>query len=266
MLSMTRATKVGPSFVGGEDGPERLVCPGGEGSSRSEWSQSLTSAASQIEQTTYFANSCRFSFRTIGSRRFVDATQSRTRPADLRETLYGGQFILAGASPACRRFARDALEDGRKMRLRAEADVQRDFGQGRFSVRQQQLRAFDALMLEIFAWAISRRSAELRRKVHAGQTCGLGEVGQTDAATEMCLNVILDAPEPPFRQGIDFGSRKFEPDEKHRKRLTDATRKLFVGRIAVLGQRLCELLGERIAQQDEVIQAHRPEELRRRLL
>src|SRR5664280_116238 len=82
----------------------------------------------------------------------------------------------------------------------------------------------------------------------------------------MSFDVFLDAPETPFRQSVDLGSRQFEPGEMHRKRLTYATCKLFVGRIALLGQGLCELLGERIAQQDQVVQTFDRRELRRRSL
>src|SRR6187431_3157747 len=71
----------------------------------------------------------------------------------------------------------------------------------------------------------------------------------------MRVDVFLDAPQAPFRQGVDLGSREFEPRNMHRKRLTDALRKFFVGGIAALGQRLCQLLGEWIAQQNEVVQA-----------
>jgi hypothetical protein len=83
---------------------------------------------------------------------------------------------------------------------------------------------------------------------------------------KMRLDVFIDAAETPFRKGIDLGSRPFEPGQMHRERLTDATCKFFVDRVAVLGQRPCELLGERIAQQDEVVQAFGREELRRRSL
>src|SRR5450756_213222 len=125
---------------------------------------------------------------------------------------------------------------------------------------------FDTLMQEIFARTISRRSPELCRKVHAGQACDLGQVGKTDATVKMRFDVYLDAPETPFRQGVDPGSREFEPGQMHCERLTDATCKLFVGRIAVLGQRLCKLLGERIAQQDQVVNACDRHELPRRSL
>src|SRR6185436_17975998 len=67
------------------------------------------------------------------------------------------QFVPPGASPARGRIARDALEDGREMRLRAEAHGERDLGQRRLGIRQQRFRVFDALMEEIFARSISRR-------------------------------------------------------------------------------------------------------------
>src|SRR5215510_4541879 len=58
-------------------------------------------------------------------------------------------FVPAGAAPARRRIACDALEHGREMRLRAEANSERNLGQGRLRVRQQRFRVFDALMQEI---------------------------------------------------------------------------------------------------------------------
>lgn len=82
--------KVGPSFVGVRTAPRGSFARGGEGSSRSLWSQSLTFAAWQIEQTAYFANPPRFSFRMIGPRQLAGTTQLQTVPTEgrpLRRTL-----------------------------------------------------------------------------------------------------------------------------------------------------------------------------------
>ncbi|MGY3651128.1 hypothetical protein ACVWW2_006419 [Bradyrhizobium sp. LM4.3] len=50
---------------------------------------------------------------------------------------------------------------------------------------------------------------------------------------EMIGDILLDAPQPPFRQGIDPGARRFQSGEMHRKGLADAARKLVVRGVAV---------------------------------
>ena len=81
MASGKSRKKVGPSFVGARTAPRGSFVRG-EGSSRSLWALSLTFAAWQIEQTTYFANPPRFSFRMIGSVRLAGTTQRRDLPVD----------------------------------------------------------------------------------------------------------------------------------------------------------------------------------------
>jgi len=75
-------------------------------------------------------------------------------------------------------------------------------------------------------------------------------------------DILLDASEPPFRQGVDFRTRGLAPSDVHHQRLGDAARKFAIGRMALFGQRLCELLGERVAQQKEIVQAFGRERLR----
>ena len=113
------------------------------------------------------------------SRSLAEAAQGRLVPDDarsLRNALNRRQVVLAGAPPARGCFAGDPLEHGREVRLCAEADGQRDFGQRRFGARQQRFGVLDALMQQIFPRAVSCRSAELRRKVHPGQAGDLGEI------------------------------------------------------------------------------------------
>jgi hypothetical protein len=67
--------------------------------------------------------------------------------------------------------------------------------------------ALDALMQQVLAQPVSRRGAELGREVHPGQSRHLGKFGQVDAVVEVRPDIFLDAPEPPFRQGIDLRVR-----------------------------------------------------------
>ena len=95
------------------------------------------------------------------SRRLAETAQFQFLPDEarsLRNALNRRQCILAGAPPPRGSFAGHPLEHGREVRLRAEADGQRDFGQRHFGVRQQRFRVLDALMQEIFARMVSRRS------------------------------------------------------------------------------------------------------------
>ena len=143
-----------------------------------------------------------------------------------RHCLHLTPFALAGEAPACRGLIADALEHGRKMRLRAEADGKRDLRQRPLGGRQQRLGLLDPVIEQIFAGPVTGRGAELRRKVHSGQAGDIGEFGQADAAVEMIGDILLDAPQPPFRQGIDLGAWQFQPRQMHRKGLADAARKL----------------------------------------
>ena len=167
--------KVGPSVEGARTAPSRLGCPGGEASSRGlsrlhlEHRRSDSRRISRIHDVSNFA--C---FTRPRRDCTVPVVAGRTR--SLRNALNRRQRVLAGAPPPRRSFAGHPLEHGREVRLRAEADGQRDFGQRRFGARQQRFCVLDALMQEIFARTVSRRRAELRCKVHAGQAGDLGEI------------------------------------------------------------------------------------------
>jgi hypothetical protein len=191
---------------------------------------------------------------------------SLRRRTTRRECLHLSPFALAGEAPACRGLIADALEDGRKMRLRAEADRKRNLRQRPFGGGQQRLGVLDPVIEQIFSGPITGRGAELRCKVHSGQAGDIGEFGQANAAVEMIGDILLDPPQPPFRQGIDPGAWQFQTCEMHRKGLADAARKLVVRGVAKFDQRLGKLGCERIAQQDEIIQSLGPGKLCRKLI
>ncbi|MGY2937814.1 hypothetical protein ACVWZ6_007416 [Bradyrhizobium sp. GM6.1] len=94
----------------------------------------------------------------------------------------------------------------------------------------------------------------------------MAELGQADAAVEMIGDILLDAPQPPFRQGIDLGAWQFQPRQMHREGLANAARELVVRGVAKFDQRLGKLGRERIAQQDEIIQTFGSGKLCRKLI
>lgn len=138
MASVKDRKKVGPSFVGGKDGPDRLVCPGGRLEPKFVVSVAyICSMADRTDDVFREPTSFLISHDWVSLVRRRDTTpELACRRLTLAAYLDGGQSVPAGAAPARRSFARDALEDGRKMRLRAEADGQRDLGQRHFGIRQ----------------------------------------------------------------------------------------------------------------------------------
>ena len=174
-----------------------------------------------------------------------------------RRSFQLGPFVPGGGAPSRRRLVADALEHGREMRLGAEPDGKRDLGQRPLRRRQQRLCVLDPVIEQIFARTVSGRCTELCGEMHPRESCNIGELGQADAAFEMSGDMLLDTPQAPFRQGIDLGARQFGPGQMHRKDLADAMGKLVACGIALLGERLGQSRGERIAQQNEVVEPFR---------
>jgi hypothetical protein len=88
--------------------------------------------------------------------------------------------------------------------------------------------------------------------MHPRQSGDLGQVREADAAVEICADIVLHAPKPPFGKCIDPGPSQLPPGDVRGQRLADTEREEVVFGIPASEQDLRKLFGKRIAQQNEI--------------
>ena len=87
--------------------------------------------------------------------------------------------------PSRRRFAGEALEDRRKMRLRAEANRKRDVDERHRGIQHSHLGLFNALEKQVFVRPEARRNAKLRGKVHLRKARHRRHVAKADGPVDV---------------------------------------------------------------------------------